>query len=248
MTIDGYNEENTPWVYTNLLPGYHTVEINYPGYEAYVTDVYLNDGESQEVDANLLTLANYGSMFIESTPSGADVYVDGNYEGTSPVTVSALTEGPHIVEIHLSGYDVQTETVDVVSGQGTNVNVVMSSYTASTTDGSIDLTSNIPGALVYLDGIYKGAIRDGSVFNVIAVGAGSHTLLVHAPGYNDFTQTIQVDSGQIASANAVLTQSQTLQGAPSAQQAGSIVVQIITLRRTGIPRQPVPRGRPGYDL
>ncbi len=94
VTIDGYNQETTPWVFTNLLPGYHTVEVNYPGYEAYVTNIYLNDGESQEVDANLLNLGNYGSMFVASTPSGADVYVDGNYEGVSPVTVGALTEGP----------------------------------------------------------------------------------------------------------------------------------------------------------
>jgi hypothetical protein len=227
VVIDGYNQETTPWVYTNLLSGYHTVEINYPGYEAYVTNVYLNDGESQEIDANLLTLGNYGSMFITSTPPGADVYVDGNYEGVSPVTVSALTQGPHIVELHLSGYDPQVRTVDVSSGQGANVNVAMSSYNSASTDGSIDVTSNVLGSMVYLDGTYKGLIRDTNVFNVVAVNPGSHTLLVHAPGYNDFTQTVQVYSGQIASANAVLTLSQTPQGAPSTQQAGSIVAQSI---------------------
>ncbi len=78
----------------------------------------------------------------------------------------------------------------------------MSSYTSSSTDGSIDLTVNVPGSLVYLDGIYKGAVRDGNVFNLVALSPGSHTLLVHAPGYNDFTQTVQIYAGQTASANA----------------------------------------------
>jgi hypothetical protein len=224
VTIDGYNQETTPWIYTNLLPGYHTVEINYPGYEAYVTNIYVDNGANPEVDANLLSLVSYGSMFVESTPSGSDVFVDGNYEGVSPVTVSGLAAGPHIVELHHTGYDVQMRTVDVVSGQGANVNIAMTGYTSSTTEGSIDITSNVPGAMVYLDGTYKGQTQGGNIFNVIAVSPGSHTLLLHAPGYNDFTETIQIDAGQIASANVLFSPStQPPQSSPSSsQQSGSI--------------------------
>ena len=226
VTIDGYNSETTPWTFTNLLTGYHTVKVNYPGYEAYVTDVYIDSGNNQEIDADLLSLVGYGSMFIESTPSGSDVYVDGNYEGVSPVTVSGLTDGPHIVELHHTGYDVQMRTVDVLSGQGSNVNFAMNSYSQSTNVGSIDLTSNIPGAIVYLDGTYKGQVQDGNIFNIIEVSPGAHTVLVHAPMYNDFVQTIQVNPGQISSATAVLSpSSQTPQNPPSTSpQPGSMVV------------------------
>ena len=89
----------------------------------------------------------------------------------------------------------------------------------------LDVTSNIPGSMVYPDGTYKGLIRDNNIFNVIVVSPEFHTLLIHAPGYNGFTQTVQVYSGQITSATAVLTSSQTPQGAPSTQQAGSMVAQ-----------------------
>jgi hypothetical protein len=226
VTVDGYNSETTPFVFTGLTTGYHTVEINYPGYEAYITDAYIDSGASMEVDADLVPLVNYGSMFVDSTPQGADVYMDGNYEGVSPVTISGVSEGPHQLELHLAGYEVLTTTENVIGGQGTTVNLVMVSYSSSSETGSVDITSNLPGALVYLDGIYKGSIQYGTLFNIIAVSPGSHTLLLHLPGYTDVTQTLQVNTGQITNANAVFTPSPVAQQSPPAASpgTGSVVV------------------------
>jgi hypothetical protein len=226
VTIDGYNYGTTPYTFTGLATGYHTIEVNYPGYEAYITNVYMDTGASQQIYADLTSLVSAGSLFIDSTPKGADVYVDGNYQGTSPVTVSGVTAGSHQVEFHLAGYEVLTSTENVAAGQGTVVNLVMVPYSSSTDSGSIDITSNIPGALVYLDGIYKGSIQSGTVFNVIAVSPGSHTLLLHLPGYTDFTQALQVNTGQIAHVNAVFTPAPAGQQGPTpvSPGTGSIIV------------------------
>jgi len=225
VILDGYNTGTTPYIFTGVSPGYHTVEIDYPGYEAYITNVYVDNGASMEVDANLVSLTNYGSMYVDSTPQGADVYVDGNYEGRSPVTVSSLTEGAHQVELHLAGYEVMTTTETVVAGQGTVVNLVMGPYSTSSGSGSIDITSNLPGALVYLDGIYKGSTISGNTFNVISVSPGSHTILLHNPGYTDFTQTVEVTGGQISYVNAIFSQPSVVpqSTAVSSGGAGSVI-------------------------
>jgi len=202
VILDSYNSETTPYIFTGLTTGYHTVEVDYPGYEAYITNVYVEDGGNPEINADLTPLINYGSLFIDSTPRGADVYVDGNYEGSSPVTVSALSTGPHQVELHLAGYDVLMSTQYVTAGQGTVANLALAAYTASSGYGSIDITSDHAGALVYLDGIYKGATISGNIFNIISVTPGTHTILLHIPGYTDFTQTVQVYNGQITNVNA----------------------------------------------
>ena len=226
VIVDGYNSETTPFVFTGLTTGYHTVEVDYPGYEAYITDVYIENGAGMEVNADLVPLVNYGSLFVDSTPGGADVYVDGNYQGTSPVTVSMVSEGAHQLELHLAGYEVMTSTENVIGGQGTVVNLVMVPYSSSSDTGSIDITSNMPGALVYLDGIYKGSIQYGTIFNVIAVSPGTHTMLLHLPGYTDVSQTVQVNAGQIADVNAVFTPSPGAQQSPATASpaTGSIVV------------------------
>ncbi|MGA2913789.1 MAG: PEGA domain-containing protein [Methanoregula sp.] len=218
VILDGYNTGTTPYIFTGLMPGYHTVEIDYPGYEAYITNVYVDNGAGMEVDANLVPLVSYGSLFVESTPRGADVYVDGNYEGASPVTVSSLSEGAHMVELHLAGYEVMTSTENVVAGQGTVINLAMVPYSSPSGFGSMDISSNLPGTLVYLDGIYKGSTSSGNTFNVISVNPGSHTILLHVPGYTDFTQTVEVTGGQISYISAVFTQPSA---APQSSSASS---------------------------
>jgi hypothetical protein len=119
-----------------------------------------------------------------------------------------------------------TSTENVIGGQGTVVNLVMVPYSSSSDTGSIDITSNMPGALVYLDGIYKGSIQYGTIFNVIAVSPGTHTMLLHLPGYTDVSQTVQVNAGQIADVNAVFTPSPAAQQSPATASpaTGSIVV------------------------
>jgi hypothetical protein len=226
VILDGYNTETTPYIFTGLTTGYHTVEVDYQGYEAYVNNVYVDTGSSQEINANLVSLVSSGSLFVDSTPRGADVYVDGNYQGNSPVTVGSLSSGAHQVELHLAGYEVLTSTENVASGQGNNINLALIPLSSSSDSGSIDITSSQPGALVYLDGIYKGTTQSGNIFNIIAVSPGSHTIILHLPGYTDFTQTLQVNAGQIANVNAVFTPSPAVQQGPATASpaTGSLIV------------------------
>jgi hypothetical protein len=219
--LDGYNSEITPYIFTGLTTGYHTLEVNYPGYETYVTNVYIDNGANVEIYADLTELTSYGSFYIDSTPQGADVYVDGNYQGSSPVTVGAMSVGAHQIELHLAGYEVLQTTENVAAGQGTVVNLAMVPYSSSSEEGSIDVTSNMPGALVYLDGIYKGAIQPDNSFDIIAVSPGSHNILLHLPGYTDFSQAVQVNAGQISNVNAVLTPESP---PTSAAATGTIIV------------------------
>jgi hypothetical protein len=226
VILDGINSETTPFIFTGLSTGYHTVEVDYPGYQAYIHNVYVDSGTNIEVNADLTNLGYSGSLFVDSTPQGADAYVDGNHQGTTPVTVSALSPGDHQVELHLAGYEVLSSTEYVAAGQVTTVNLALVPYSPVSVYGSIDITSSVPGAVVYLDGIYKGTTQPGNTFNIISIDPGSHDLILHVPGYTDFQQTVQVYTGQISDVNAVLTQIPVNQQGTSATSpaVGSIIV------------------------
>ena len=58
-----------------------------------------------------------GTVSFASTPSGANVYVDGALKGVTPLSVPGLPVGSHTVRISKSGYDDYTGSVTVVSGQ-----------------------------------------------------------------------------------------------------------------------------------
>jgi hypothetical protein len=224
--LDGYNYGTTPFTFTGLSTGYHTLEVNYPGYEAYISNVYLDRGQSTRINADLVPLYTYGSLYVDSSPRGADVYVDGNYEGTSPVTVSALSDGYHRVELHKAGYEVLIKTETVSGGRGSVVRYTLVPLSGISGTGAIEITAPLPGALVYLDGNYRGSMGSGQTFSLIAVSPGSHDLLLHVPGYADYRQAVAVGAGQTAAVSATFTpQTGSQPGSiPASAGTGSMVV------------------------
>jgi hypothetical protein len=57
-----------------------------------------------------------GSVSITSSPSGAEVYLDNEYHGTTPVTIKALAAGNHTVEVRENGYKTWSQNITVISG------------------------------------------------------------------------------------------------------------------------------------
>ena len=62
-----------------------------------------------------------GSVTITSTPSGAEVYLDKEYRGTTPTTINALPSGNHTVEVRERGYKTWSQDVTVTSGSTVSV-------------------------------------------------------------------------------------------------------------------------------
>ena len=56
-----------------------------------------------------------GSLEISSTPPGAQVYIDGTYRGTTPVTVP-LAAGSHTVVLRMPGFPDAQRTITIYAG------------------------------------------------------------------------------------------------------------------------------------
>ena len=57
-----------------------------------------------------------GILKFESSPSGAEIYFDGEYKGTTPSTISGVAAGSHTLEFRYSGYTTWNSTITVASG------------------------------------------------------------------------------------------------------------------------------------
>ncbi len=57
-----------------------------------------------------------GSISVSSTPSGASVYLDNIYEGTTPKTISEVAAGSHYIELNVDSYKPWSESVYVAAG------------------------------------------------------------------------------------------------------------------------------------
>lgn len=64
-----------------------------------------------------------GGVKIRSSPSGAEALVDGQPAGVTPLRVSGLVEGRHLVSARLPGRRGRTTAVQVVSGKNEGVSI-----------------------------------------------------------------------------------------------------------------------------
>jgi len=207
VTLDGTSWQYTPATFTSVGAGTsHYLRITMSGYQQYSTSAYVTAGETSTVNAYLVPNNPYpgtGSLNIATSPGGADIYVDGNYIAESPFVVTNLAPGSHLLRLHKAGYDEYLAPVTIVSGRQTPVTYTFASQ--PTTVGSIEVASTPAGSSLTLDGNYMGQIVQGSYFDLTSIPQGYHTLLIRLTDYQDYTQTVYVNGGQVVTVNALLT-------------------------------------------
>jgi hypothetical protein len=192
--VDGSYYGRTPQEISGLDTGAHQVQVSRDGYQSWSGTGTVTAGSVTNVYAELTAQPTYGSIYITSSPAGANIYLDGTYEGQSPRTISGVDPGSHLVEVELAGYQEWSGRVTVVSNQQSQISVSLSSDPQPTT-GTIIVYSNPVGAYIYLDGEYQGqTYADG--FVIIGVAPGTHTATLKLDGYQDAVTSVNVNSGQ----------------------------------------------------
>ncbi|MCX6693672.1 MAG: PEGA domain-containing protein [Methanomicrobiales archaeon] len=196
-TIDGSDAKQTTCSFSNVVPGYHTVQVYLPGYQAYSASIKVTAGAMASVYASLSPVQTWGSLRVTSSPSGASLYVDGIYRGEAPMTISDLATGSHTVRLRLTGYQEWSGSATVASGTTTVYSAALTQV-QSPNYGAITVHSEPPGASVYLNGNLVGKTPVGSTLDLFSIAPGAHTLLMKLPGYQDYSTTVNVASGDIA--------------------------------------------------
>ncbi|GEM_PF-2070969 len=134
-----------------------------------------------------------GNISVSSTPSGANIYLDGSYKGTTPKTLTEVSASSHTIKLTLNEYDDWTTNVNVVEGSTATVS-------ATLIKTAISVSSTPSGAKIYLDGTYKGV----TPFTITRVSAGSHTVKLTLNEYDDWTTNVNVVEGNTATVSATL--------------------------------------------
>jgi len=112
--VDGSSLGRAPIDRSDLDPGKHFVVVHKDGYTDFKREVILIENQAVALVADLSAT---GSMRILSTPEGADVRVDGELVGKTPVTHDGVGTGDHVVEFKLKGYYDHKETMKIEGGR-----------------------------------------------------------------------------------------------------------------------------------
>jgi hypothetical protein len=205
--IDGLYSGATSATVGNLAVGPHFIELRRAGYNPWIDTVQVLSGQVVIIDATLEVASSVetGSISVSSTPSGASVYLDGGYQGTTqagnPLDLPGIPPGQHTVRLNLAGYQDYTQNVQVQAGSIALVEAVMTPSSSPSSAGTLQVNSDPQGANVFLDNLCRGV----TPLTLTSVETGSHSLLVRLPGYNDYTSLITIAPGQVVQVQAGLT-------------------------------------------
>ena len=112
---------------TSVRQGTHTILIRQKDFQDYTQAVYVQGGNVVTVNAQLSPNApspipdTTGQIIVVSTPAGAELFLDNTFRGVTPVTLSDIPAGSHVVMARQAGYADASQTVTVTGGQSTPV-------------------------------------------------------------------------------------------------------------------------------
>ncbi len=217
VTFDGSYKGTTPVtvaVYTSANPE-HTVSLSLSGYQPWMQSINENPGagETIPIHADLIFIpvtepttlvgAGKGYYAISSVPSGASVYFDNTYRGTTPLTVEVSSTGTpgHTIRVTQQGYQEWDASYpgNPADGQTIQVNAYL---TPVTQYGSISVDSNPDRATAILDG-GSSQLTPCTFNNVLP---GTHTIQVSLTGYQPYSTTTTVSAGKSTYVFASLSQ------------------------------------------
>ena len=120
VTINGVFQGTTP-LSTSIKSGLaHKVEVLLAGYQQVVRTVRVNSESTRILDLELQPVT--GEMVVTTLPEGAEIWVDGKYEGESNTTLT-LHAVPHRVELKKEGHAGWSDNLTIQPGFAKEIRV-----------------------------------------------------------------------------------------------------------------------------
>ena len=145
-----------------------------------------------------------GLVVVESEPQNATIYLDDKKKGPFATTPwSGSVDGEHKIIIEKRGYMVSESTIAADPSKLFVLRAVMSQENFL---GWVDITSNVPGADIFIDDKSVGAVGKTPLSQNMK--PGKHTFWISSDGYDEYKEDLEIIAGQ---AHAVKG---TLKGSP----------------------------------
>ena len=130
----------TPAKIESVTNGLHYVTLRLAGYQDYTQSVTVSDNATSTVSATLTALTTTttetitnGSIYVESNPTNAAVFLNTEYQGKTPLTLSNITRGYYRILVQKTGYQDWSNRISVSLGTRTDVYATLSPEVTDTT-------------------------------------------------------------------------------------------------------------------
>ncbi|MGB5297246.1 MAG: PEGA domain-containing protein [Thiogranum sp.] len=179
VKVDDEPLGNTP-LDVQILQGSHTITLSMAAHKAVTLQQRITAGSALLLEDIRLPPAD-GRLVLQSTPPGASISVDGEFHGTTPVTLALSSAQEHDVQLSKPGYTTTAEGVTLMPDEERQLTVTLPPQYAT-----LFISAQPADARLIVDG--KPA---GEATRRLRLTTRSHTLEFRKPGY--VTQRVTVN-------------------------------------------------------
>ena len=199
---------SAPLVVPYLLAGEHVIRVEkecHTSFEASFTVIVEEGDVPLELEPVVLS-ESVGSLYVDSLPDGAEVFIDEDARGTTPVQIERLCAGPHTLKVQKPGLGRWWGDVELLAADRRTIRVTLRPTLASL--GAVRQFGVENGAADRWDSFLREVVEEQTAYNPVPIelSQGDETSTrwdlyrrldsgVQAAGVLDeaFRQTIQRD-------------------------------------------------------
>ncbi len=146
-------------------------------------------GSEEPVAKPALTKGTVGELRLTSSPSGAQVKIDGSgaVSWITPITVSNLKPGPHTITFSKNGFIPESRRAEVIAGKK-----ITAAAELAPRKTMLAVSSDPTGAAILIDDKETGKVTPAQV----AVTRGEHKVVLRKDGFRPNRTRLQIYDGQ----------------------------------------------------
>ena len=189
--LDGLLKGNTPLLISDVTTDVkHVLELKLENYSDYLQTINGQEGDTIQIFAQLEPVTT--RIVINSTPSGADVYLNDKVVGKTPLDLKDIEEGEYKLKVVLPQYTPYEENITVEKGKTIKEDIAL--VKAQT---FLSITSNPAGAKVFIDNIEKGI----TPYEDVNINLGTHKVRLELDGYLTYETDIVIEKNKPSNLN-----------------------------------------------
>jgi formylglycine-generating enzyme required for sulfatase activity len=167
-----------------IIQGKRQLRVRLDGYKTWQQDLTVTAGKAQNIADIKLQKAD-AIVALTTTPSGANVTVDGEFQGLSPIKMALSPGKAHTISMFKQGYGAATRQVTVNSGDRRSLQVALDAELAK-----VQFKADPADAELIIDGQSKGAANQ-----LLFLPTRPHQIEIRKAGHATYKTTITPREG-----------------------------------------------------
>ena len=195
-----YMGTTTVWI-EDVPPGERYIKMTLDGYETHEDSYEVEPGVITRVNVNLVPLVTTGTLSCNTTPSGANIYLNDVYQGLTNKTISNLEPGSYTVKYTKEGYEDYSVITTINAGVISYVTTILQTEPEPT--GTLVCHSSPSEAEIWINDANTGEYTSKTFTDM---PLGRYKIELKKAGYYSCADLYDIYEGQITAVSCTLVE------------------------------------------